>query len=175
MNTRRILLASGLVISGLVAVFGDRSSPREVVAATRVDTPRPAPALHDAVRSPEQKDPRADATSAVIAIIDRSELAKTEASSVSADSLLFAVRSWTPPPRPAATPERPSAPPLPFSYLGKEFDGSQWHVFLARQNAVLIVKADDVIEDTYRIESISPPIMTVLYIPLNESQQLSIQ
>lgn len=174
MKTRHVVLAGGLTVSAFVAVLGDRSASSEVVSATHGDAPGSAPTSHKGARPQAQTHPNA-ATSNVMSMVDRAELAKTEAVPLPADNVLFAARSWAPPPPTPAAPEKPSAPPLPFSYLGKEFDGSQWRVFLARQNAVLIVKANDVIEDTYRIERISPPIMTVLYLPLNESQQLSIQ
>ncbi|RQS58010.1 hypothetical protein DID96_36225 [Burkholderia sp. Bp8963] len=59
--------------------------------------------------------------------------------------------------------------------MGKELDGDQWRIFLARENEVLIVKANDIIGDTYRVEKIAPPTVTILYVPLNEPQELSIK
>src|SRR5690349_6113119 len=44
---------------------------------------------------------------------------------------LFAVKSWQPPPAPTAAykPPLPVAPPLPYTYFGKMFDGENHMVF----------------------------------------------
>jgi len=173
MKLQRLLLAGGLVVSALIAIFGDRDRFGEAVSAPRAESPSKLATREEAQASmtKSHRTTHVDVTR----ILSRANLADGDQDPVEPDKTLFAVHSWAPPPPAPAAPEKPTAPPLPFSYLGKEFDGRQWRVFLARQSAVLIVKADDVIEDTYRIEKISPPVMTVLYMPLNESQQLSIQ
>lgn len=89
----------------------------------------------------------------------------------------FAPQNWTPPPPPpppAPPPPKPSAPPLPFTVLGKKLDEAGWQVFLARQDRTYIVHVDDVIDGTYRVDSIKPPNITLLYIPLSERQSMAI-
>ena len=91
----------------------------------------------------------------------------------------FAPHDWTPPPAPKREPPPPpppppTAPPLPFTVLGKKLEDGAWQVFLARQDQIFSVKQQDIIENTYRIEEIRPPIMTLTYLPLNQRQTLPI-
>lgn len=174
MKLRHLLLAGGLVGSTLIAAFGNRDRTGEVVSPSRTDAASSAPASHHETQSPSASIDGLTHTD-VARIKSRADLATGDKHDADREKVLFAVHSWAPPAPASSVQQQPTAPPLPFLYLGKEFDGREWRVFLARQSAVFIVKADDVIEDTYRIAKISPPIMTVLYIPLNESQQLSIQ
>lgn len=174
MKMRRILMAGGLVASALIAVFGDRSNPGEAVGATRralVPASEPSPGSIQATSASisDRVDPDAR-SSGVLLLRDRaSPLIHKQ------DAAPFAVTSWTPPPPASSVEEKPTAPPLPFTYLGKELEGEQWRVFLAKGDEILIVKANDVIRDTYRVENITPPIATIRYLPLNEAQQLNIQ
>lgn len=89
----------------------------------------------------------------------------------------FAPHDWTPPPPPKREPlppPPPTAPPLPFTVLGKKLEDGAWQVFLARRDQVFPVKQQDIIENTYRIEEIRPPLMTLTYLPLNQRQTLPI-
>lgn len=89
----------------------------------------------------------------------------------------FGAHDWTPPPPPPPPlppPPPPQAPQLPFSYLGKELVDGRLEVFLSRQDRTFIVREDDVIEGTYRVEKISPPTMVLTYLPLKQQQTLSI-
>jgi hypothetical protein len=91
---------------------------------------------------------------------------------------MFAPHNWNPPPPPtprlAAPPTKPTAPPIPFTLLGKKLEDGAWEVFLARQDRTYVVKAQDVIDGTYRVESIAPPSLVLTYIPLGEHQTLVI-
>lgn len=90
---------------------------------------------------------------------------------------LFGSQSWTPPPAPprqAAAPPPPTAPPLPFTYLGKKSEDNQWEIYLARGSDTFIVREQTVIEGRYRIDAIKPPTLTVTYLPLNQVQTLTI-
>jgi hypothetical protein len=96
------------------------------------------------------------------------------------ESDAFATRNWTPPPppppppEPAPPPPPPSAPPLPFTYIGKALEEGEWEVYLARGDRTWIAHNQDVIDGSYRIESIRPPLMILTYLPLNQVQQLNI-
>ena len=89
---------------------------------------------------------------------------------------VFAINSWTPPPPPPAPiqPMVPTAPPLPFTVLGKKIEDQQWTVFLGMQEQVFIVKANDILNNDYRVETITPPTLTLTYLPLNIQQTISI-
>jgi len=66
------------------------------------------------------------------------------------------------------------APPLPFTYMGKKFDGANWEVYMGRGDVTYIVQAKDVVTNTYHIDAIKPPIMTLTYLPLKQVQTLNI-
>jgi hypothetical protein len=73
----------------------------------------------------------------------------------------------------ASVPEpRPTSPPIPFNVIGKKFDSGHWEVYLAKGDATYIATQGAVIADNYRVESIAPTQMTLVYLPLNEQQTL---
>ena len=89
----------------------------------------------------------------------------------------FAARDWTPPPPPLPPPPPPAAPqapPLPFTYLGKQLEDGEWTVFLAHQDRTYALKADAPIESSYRIDRIAPPTLTLIYLPLQQAQTIFI-
>jgi hypothetical protein len=92
---------------------------------------------------------------------------------------LFAGKSWyvAPPPPPAAKPlpaPPPTAPPLPFTYLGRYQDAATPIIYLVRGERVLLVRAGDVIEGTYRVDGIAGSRLGLTYLPLNIGQTLDI-
>jgi len=93
----------------------------------------------------------------------------------------FAHQDWTPPPppppppQPAPPPPPPTAPPLPFTFIGKSVADGAWEVYLARGDRTYVVHGKgDVIDGTYRVDAIAPPVLTLTYLPLNQVQQLNI-
>jgi hypothetical protein len=93
---------------------------------------------------------------------------------------LFANRSWNPPPvRVAAAPAvvekpAPSAPPLPFKYLGRMADDDSQVVFLEKNQATLSAAAGDRLENDYQVESIADSAVHFIYLPLGTKQILNI-
>lgn len=85
----------------------------------------------------------------------------------------FRNKNWyvAPPPPPAP---RPTAPPLPFKYLGKLNEDGEIRVFLSHQGKHIIARVGDVINGSYSVEEISGGRMTLLYQPLKEIQMLAI-
>jgi hypothetical protein len=90
----------------------------------------------------------------------------------------FAHQDWTPPPPPPAEPPPPpppTAPPLPFTFIGKALSDGAWEVYLAHGDHAYVVREKGaVIDGIYRVESIEPPVLTLIYLPLNQIQQLNI-
>lgn len=89
---------------------------------------------------------------------------------------LFASGGWTPPPAPLQPLPAPvpMAPELPFTFLGKKLEGNAWEVFLARGEQSFVVREGSVLENTYRIDTIRPPSLSLTYLPLGQSQSLLI-
>ena len=91
----------------------------------------------------------------------------------------FESKSWyvppppPPPPKPLPPPP-PTAPPLPFTYLGRYEGSAKPVIFLVRGDRVLLVSAGDVIEGTYRVDGIAGTALGLTYLPLNIRQTLDI-
>lgn len=95
----------------------------------------------------------------------------------------FNVTSWyVPPPAPRVVskpvvlaplpPPAPVAPPLPFNYLGRFGDTASRTIILTKGDRVYTVAVGDVIENTYRVEKLSPGLVHLMYLPMNLEQVL---
>jgi hypothetical protein len=90
-----------------------------------------------------------------------------------ADADLFAARNWQPvAPAPVRLAEAaPVAPPLPFRYLGKMLSDGQVMAIVAQDSRTLLLRQGDRVAN-YQVVDITPEHMTLMYIPLNQTQQL---
>lgn len=66
-----------------------------------------------------------------------------------------------------------SAPPLPFTYLGRMLAGTDNAVFLVQGERSLVLREGDTIDALYRVERIEAGAVTLVYLPLNERQRLT--
>lgn len=83
----------------------------------------------------------------------------------------FRTMAWyTPPKIQPEPPPAPVAPPLPFVYFGKMAEGEQPYAFLQKGSAVQVVKPGDVLDNKYRVESVTSKAVTLIYLPLNTLQ-----
>jgi hypothetical protein len=92
-------------------------------------------------------------------------------------STLFSPLTWAPPVKKAAAPlvaPTPSAPSLPFRFLGKQKIGNEIKVFLAEGEKTWVVSERSKIGNQYMVDSIAPPKMTLVFLPLNTKQEISI-
>lgn len=97
---------------------------------------------------------------------------------------LFAARSWIAAPAPGTVTEQPvvvtpvvqvpTAPPLPFQFVGRLHDRSDLQVFLQNGEKIYVVRKGDVIDETWRIERISDKELSLVYLPLRLAQTLSV-
>lgn len=94
---------------------------------------------------------------------------------------LFAAHSFLPPaPSPAALaarngpPPAPVAPPLPFRYQGKLMEEGGITVFLAQGDRILPARAGDLLNNQYRVESVTAAAITFMFEPLKQRQTLTI-
>jgi hypothetical protein len=94
---------------------------------------------------------------------------------------LFTAKSWyvapppppPPPPQAAPAPVQPTAPPLPFVFMGKMTDGERLTVFLVKDDRVYMSSAGEVIDGTYKLEKIESGQLTLRYLPLDTVQTLA--
>jgi hypothetical protein len=87
-------------------------------------------------------------------------------------ALLFAARSWQPPPPPAPAPRKPTAPALPFKYAGKLIEGKAIRVFLTQGETTTLVAPGDKLGN-YDIERVTTSSVVLLFRPLHEKQTLN--
>ncbi|WP_371764712.1 hypothetical protein [Massilia sp.] len=185
---RHAILALALVGAALLAAFGDRSpqgdiaepAERPVAKAALVRTAAPAPvSVVPAARAGD-----APAGQQILALVPRDTLIGDGDAAFGQGQNgagPFGRQDWTPPPppppppQPAPPPPPPTAPPLPFTFIGKSVGDGAWEVYLARGDRTYVVRDKGaVIDGTYRVESIAPPVLTLTYLPLNQVQQLNI-
>jgi len=197
MKPRHLVLGAALAGAALLAIFGDRSPGGEIAEAVeRAPVPRPAPSLSAAAASSAataaaaaaavERAPAAVAASAgagaarttILALVPREILiGDGDARFRQGEPGVFARQDWTPPPPPpppAPPPPPPSAPPFPFTFIGKSVADGAWEIYLARGDRTYVVRDKTVIDGTYRVDAIAPPVLTMTYLPLNQVQQLNI-
>lgn len=88
---------------------------------------------------------------------------------------IFHAQTWNPPPPKVVKKEEPpKAPPWPYTYLGQQFTGGVWWVYLMLGEETRAIKKDQVLDGKYRIEKIDPPHLSVTFLPLNEVQTVTI-
>ncbi|WCM54462.1 hypothetical protein OH720_11780 [Pseudomonas sp. WJP1] len=97
---------------------------------------------------------------------------------------LFAARSWKAAPTLATVTEQPinvapvvqvpTAPPMPFQFIGRMHDRTDLQVFLQNGEKIYVVRKGDVIDETWKIEGISDLELSLVYLPLHLSQTLSV-
>lgn len=97
---------------------------------------------------------------------------------------LFAARSWKAAPKLASVTEQPvyvapvvqapTAPPMPFQFIGRIDDRTDLQVFLQSGEKIYVVRKGDVIDETWKIEGISDLELSLVYLPLHLSQTLSV-
>lgn len=172
MKPRHIALGVALVLAAGLVAFGD-NAPEDVVAEAVERAP--AAAAPAPPRAAPGKD--SEAPPAILRLVARDTLIGGDDRFNQGDSEPFARQDWTPPPpppAPAPPPPPPSAPPLPFTFIGKSLQDGVWEIYLARGDRTHSVRENTVIDGTYRVEAIKPPVLTLTYLPLNQVQQLNI-
>ncbi len=194
MTVRHLLLGAGLCVAGWLAFFGDKtpaggsvseaakpaahasasrtsSALGEKASVVRTPAPQPSPTGERRDKTPSDREP-------VILTLRPRDVLIGGAHAETASDALFTSQSWTPPPPPPppkpTAPPAPVAPPLPFTFVGKKSENGIWEVYLAHGEQTLVVREQSVIEDTYRVESIKPPTLSLTYLPLNQVQILTI-
>ncbi|EPJ2810762.1 hypothetical protein ACTHGN_003855 [Pseudomonas putida] len=98
---------------------------------------------------------------------------------------LFPTQQWTKPKTLATVTEQPvvaapavvpapTAPALPFEFIGRMGDRDDLQIFLQSGEKLYVVRQGDVIEDTYRLDRVSASELSLVYLPLHQSQTLSV-
>lgn len=162
--------AGALVVLALIAT---------VVASREAPTPRPdIPAPSDILPARQP---------AAMAGLDLSRLQRRADTPTEPAGNLFAQRISGPlaPPGPSGTGGNgqdagpvaaiPTAPALPFQYLGKLTENRRLQVFLMKDASLYTVAAGQVLENLYKVERVTEESVTFTYLPLGTSQILEIR
>jgi hypothetical protein len=181
MKPRHLVLGAALAGAALLVLFGDRTPDTDVAEAVeRAPGPRAA-VLVPATAPAATRAPAAGGNAAgapILALVPRETLiGDSDTQFRQAENGVFGRQDWTPPPPPpppAPPPPPPSAPPLPFTFIGKSVADGTWEVYLARGDRTYVVRDKALIDGTYRVDAIAPPVLTLTYLPLNTVQQLNI-
>jgi hypothetical protein len=90
---------------------------------------------------------------------------------------LFRSKSWyvPPPPAPPAPPPIATAPPLPFTFIGKvQKPDGKLTLFLSDQNRVYLVHGGETLSHTYHVDGIEHGKLALTYLPLKKKQYLNL-
>jgi hypothetical protein len=188
---RHLALGAALAGAALLVIFGDKAPDSAVAEAVeRAPGPRAAPSAVLVSATPEAGARAAAGAAAaaanasgeggpqILALVPRETLiGDSDAQFRQGENGVFARQDWTPPPpppAPAPAPAPPGAPPLPFTFIGKSVADGAWEIYLTRGDRTYVVRDKTVIDGTYRVDSIAPPVLSLTYLPLNQVQQLNI-
>ena len=168
---RRFLVFAGL--AGAVALTiasPERGEPDVVVTAPK--------ARAAASPTPGRTERPVESTQWNLALVERRR-------AVELTSDAFAARSWDPPPPPPKplpvapivmptieVPPAPTAPPLPFQYVGRIVQDGSTLFFIQRGDRLLTVQAGETIENNYRVDGLRGRALALTYLPLNQLQTL---
>lgn len=175
MTPRHLLLAAALAGTAALVWFGEPAGPDgEVVGA--VERPVATAARAVAARSGAPSASPADASPGTVLRL-RERLPPSTRIEPPPDERqgLFASTSWEPPAKPAPPPAPPSAPEPPWHFVGKTLEGGRWEVFLSGPDDALVqVRPGLVLGGNWRVEQVRPPVLTLLYLPLQQQRTLDI-
>lgn len=170
MKTRTILLLTALSLTGWLSFWGPEADQSVTVSepSPRREQPgRPTKVRSGVARSENNVQlpvlrPRQAATPVSQELLERAPP-------------IFYAQSWDPPqPVQKVAVDLPKAPPLPYTYLGKQLDDGRWLVWLALGEEVRSVQAGQLLDGNYRIDEIAPPWLRLTYLPLKEAQSINI-
>lgn len=166
-DRRRLLLygilAAVVAWSGWLALDDDATPARDD-AADMLPAARPS--------QPSTAAPaRATPAPAVAANEPRLTLPRTN---------LFPEQTWyvppppppPPPPAPYAPPPPPEAPPLPYSYVGRWQEGGETTFYLARGALPVSVRAGQVLDGVWKLDTVDRSALNFVYLPLNQTRSL---
>lgn len=175
---------AGVVVVGVTLLVLRAWWPGSASSGVRSKTPPALEARLSAARARAIADLRARKANRT-SRLEQVTLKRTRTADVAHTAALFATHSWyvapppppPPPPAPAASlaPPVPTAPPLPYQYIGSYKPDSEAQVFfLTHDDRVYDAKVGDTLENTYHIDGFNGSQLLLTYKPLNIQQQLMV-
>jgi hypothetical protein len=177
------LLVTGLAATLMAAYLAPAPQGDEVALSERARAPAtataPSPPGAPAPRAASPGPAPPAAAVEVLRIRPREVAEATEAATwFPAPPRPAPVLRAPPPPPPASAaappPPPPQAPPLPFKALGRYADGSQAGVFLQYRDQNIVARVGDTLAEQYKVESLVGGVLTLRYLPLDQTQTLEV-
>jgi hypothetical protein len=167
----------GVAVTAVVMAAPPSDDQDGVEVTATGKSQQPAQVLHRAVTQENQTGQQVNRVELELLKRVKPEAAATEKTDVTVANVFNPV-SWyeppPPPPPPVPVPEpAPTAPPIPFSYLGRYEDPPKNIVMLTRNEQIYTVSVGDVIDETYRVKQIGNGSVTLVYLPLGTIQSIS--
>lgn len=172
----RVGLAVALLATLAAAWFAPATSDDQVMVVERRPSAKAASSQVQSSSGSSAKPINANVE--MLGVRDRSNAAADSSS-------LFEVPQWAvpkppppPPPPPVMAmpppppPPAPTAPPLPFRFMGRYVSNGQTTAFLEQGERSWAVKVGDSMDELYRVEGITENAVQLRYLPLNEVQLL---
>jgi hypothetical protein len=164
----KALIGAALACAGWIAMMPDTS---QTIEPARVTIAGSSP--HAVHAAPSGRKP--PIVSASFLLSDRIVKDTTAAS-------LFSAQSWyvappAPPPAPvvAMPPPVPTAPPLPFAFMGSyRPEGAMPVYFLTAGDRVFDVKIGDTLDNNYSVDGVKSGQLLLTYMPLKIQQSLAV-
>jgi hypothetical protein len=173
----KVLIGAAVACAGYVVMMPDASQTIEPSHAASVRSrgaaAPAAPASHAIRPAPGgRKSP----------VMNASLVASERVVKDSAAASLFSPHSWfvaPPPPPPAPVvhlpPPAPTAPPLPFAFMGSyRSEGGGAIYYLTAGDRVYDVKVGDTLDNTYSVDGIKSGQLLLTYMPLKIQQSLAV-
>jgi hypothetical protein len=169
----KALIGIAVVCVGYIVLMPDASQTIEPTHGTSTSSPGATPASRAIHPAPAGR--KSPVMNASFGPSDR-VVKDTAAAS------LFSAHSWyvaPPPPPPAPVvyqpPPAPTAPPLPFAFMGSfRTDGGGAIYYLTAGDRVYDVKVGDTLDNTYSVDGIKSGQMLLTYMPLKIQQSLAV-
>ncbi|MHB8721741.1 MAG: hypothetical protein ACYDAH_10135 [Steroidobacteraceae bacterium] len=171
----KVLIGVAVVCAGYVVLMPDASQTIEPSHAPGAGAPAPGAAPSSRSINPAPQGRKSPIMNASMSPADR--IVKDAAA-----DLLFSPHSWyvaPPPPPPAPVvyqpPPAPTAPPLPFAFMGSyRSEGGGAIYYLTSGDRVYDVKIGDTLDNTYSVDGVKSGQLLLTYMPLKIQQSLAV-
>jgi hypothetical protein len=176
-HSRRFILGAAL-LAAIVASLWPEAPQNQLAAIVEPALPQGAAPAHEKNRVAEPELPRIDSL-------------RPRPPQRGGAANLFAAENWNPPPPPpprpakapppppapqpvaeAAPPPPPSAPPFPYTVAGSVADTKGKMVVFSKQNENFVLRTGEMLEQSYRLDTIEAESVTLTYLPLGLAQRV---
>jgi hypothetical protein len=173
----KVLIGAAVACAGYVLLMPDASPTIEPSHAASVRSRGAA-----APAAPASRAIRPAPTGRKSPVTTASLVASERVVKDSAAASLFSPHSWyvaPPPPPPVPVvyqpPPAPTAPPLPFAFMGSyRSEGGGAIYYLTAGDRVYDVKVGDTLDNTYSIDGVKSGLLLLTYMPLKIQQSLAV-